>query len=92
MTQNNTKKSLRNSNFAAAFLGATGLLCFIGLAGTMDVDNAIKEGYTITTGKERRVLTEKDISSPEKQIALAVFSLACMGGAVALATKNQKTK
>ena len=92
MTQNNTKKSLRNSNFAAAFLGATGLLCFIGLAGTMDVDNAIKEGYTITTGKERRVLTEKDISSPEKQIALAAFSLACMGGAVALATKNQRTK
>lgn len=92
MTQNNTKKSLRNSNFAAAFLGLTGLFCLFGLAGTTEVDNAIKEGYTVTTGKERRVLTEKDISSPEKQIALAAFSLACMGGAVALATKNQRTK
>ena len=92
MTQNNTKKSLRNSNFAAAFLGATGLLCFIGLAGTMDVDNAIKEGYTITTGKERRVLTEKDISSPEKKATLAVFGLACCGGAAALAIRNQRTK
>ena len=87
MTQNNTKKSLRNRMFAAAFLGTVGIFSLLGAASTEDFREEIKTTNNIA-GKE--VYSEKDIASSRQTAVLGLFGITCMGGAVLLTQKRQR--
>lgn len=87
MTQNNTKKSLRNRMFAAAFLGTVGIFSLLGAASTEDFREEVKTANDMA-GKE--VYSEKDIASSRQTAVLGLFGIACMGGTVLLIQKRQR--
>lgn len=87
MTQNNTKKSLRNRMFAVTFLGTVGIFSLLGAAGTEDFREEVK---TINKKSGTEVYSEDDIASTRQTAALGLFGIACTGAAVLLGARKQR--
>lgn len=87
MTQQNENKTNKKSNLAPLFLGATALLCLLGIAGSHDCREEM-EMANRQAGKE--IYSKKDMPSKPAATALGALGASCLIGAFASARRNER--